>query len=274
MRLIDAGAFEHHAPLVQALVRTLVHPSGATGERLEELAEETPVALAMNGVSQAVMMATPADLEDFALGFALTEGWIDHRHQVLDLELEVQDQGIVVDLTTTAGCDHRQRARRRSMAGPTGCGLCGVDSLEQVQVRPPRCAQPRPPAIDLEPGALMRAAADLQAHQPLQARCGGLHAAAWCSLDGRLQLVREDVGRHNALDKLVGALLQRPSALDGGFVLMSSRCSFELVQKASAAGIGALACVSAPTAHAVRTAAACGVSLWAFVREGRASRYA
>ena len=270
MKPSEAEGFEPHASLVQLWVQPM---DGRAGQ-FEEVAEETPVALTLNGVSQAVMMATPSDLEDFAFGFALTEGWIDHRHQVLDVEIQPQDACVVVDLATTAACEHRQRARRRTMAGRTGCGLCGVESLQQMAVRgPARAAAPSTPD-DADPGAMVRASMAFQRHQHLQARCGGLHAAAWCGRDGEILLVREDVGRHNALDKLIGALLRQGAAPGAGFVLMSSRCSYELVQKASAAGIGALACVSAPTAHAVRTAAACGVSLWGFVREGRASRYA
>jgi FdhD protein len=264
----DAEGLAQHAPLVQVWVQ----PGQGAAGHFEEAAEETPVALALNGISQAVMMATPSDLGDFALGFALTEGWIDQRHQLLDVEVQVQEDGIVIDLATTAACDQRQRARRRSLAGRTGCGLCGIESLEQMNLQAPARSAALPTRIDL--GAVVHAAAGLRLQQPLQARCGGLHAAAWCDLGGEVLLVREDVGRHNALDKLIGALMRRDTALTAGFVFMSSRCSYELVQKVSAAGIGALACVSAPTAHAVRTAAACGVSLWGFVREGRASRYA
>jgi FdhD protein len=269
MKPCDAEGLQPHAPLVQVWVQ----PGESLAGRFEEVAEETPVALTMNGVSQAVMMATPSDLEDFAFGFALTEGWVDHRHQLLDVEIQATHEGAVIDLTTTAACDHRQRARRRSLAGRTGCGLCGVESLEQM--KPPRSARATAQApVAVDPDALARASLAFHRHQHLQARCGGMHAAAWCDRDGELLLVREDVGRHNALDKLIGALMREDAALDGGFVLMSSRCSYELVVKVSAARIGALACVSAPTAHAVRTAAACGVTLWGFVREGRASRYA
>jgi len=286
-----AEALETPAPLVRVWVQTLPGRAGrgeATAEAMaeeaaeeaaetiaEEIAEETPVALALNGISQAVMMATPADLEDFAFGFALTEGWIAQRHQLLEVDIQTHGDGVVVELTTTAACDHHHRVRRRSLAGRTGCGLCGVESLEQLRQPLRTSAGPtRATPIDLRADALARAAASLHRHQPLQARCGGVHAAAWCNLEGEVLRVREDVGRHNALDKLIGALLRSDAVLSDGFVFMSSRCSYELVQKLGAAGIGALACVSAPTAHAVRTAADCGVSLWGFVREGRASRYA
>jgi FdhD protein len=266
----DAEGLEQHAPLVQVWVQ----PGQGAAGHFEEAAEETPVALALNGISQAVMMATPSDLEDFALGFALTEGWLDQRHQLLDVEVQVQEDGIVIDLATTAACEQRQRARRRSLAGRTGCGLCGVESLHQLKPQAPARSAALPTRIDLDFGAVVRASTGFRLQQPLQARCGGMHAAAWCDLEGEVLLVREDVGRHNALDKLIGALMRQDAALTAGFVFISSRCSYELVQKISAAGIGALACVSAPTAHAVRTAAAGGVSLWGFVREGRASRYA
>ena len=268
MKPDDASGLDHPAPLLQVWAR----PAQGEG-RFEELAEETPVALAMNGISQAVMMATPADLEDFALGFALTEGWIDRPSQLLDIDVQVHAAGVALDLRTTARCDQRRRAQRRAFAGRTGCGLCGVESLAQLQGQGLATVTSAPVCVELDGETLAHAARHLGAAQALHARCGGLHAAAWCDRRGQLQQVREDVGRHNALDKLIGALLRSGAAPDEGFVLMSSRCSFELVHKVAAAGIGTLACVSAPTAHAVRSAAACGVARWGFVRDGRATRY-
>lgn len=241
---------------------------GAAG--VERVAVEMPVALSVNGISQAVMLATPHDLEDFALGFALNEGWIGSRHELLDVEARVLSDGIELALTVTAAREQQLKARRRQLAGRTGCGLCGLESLAQVHAVCP--APVKAPSLTAD--ALDRAVSALPAAQRMNAECGGLHAAAWCSLDGTLQFAREDIGRHNALDKLCGALARRGTAADTGFVLMSSRASFELVHKAAMAGVGALACMSAPSSLALDTARALGLHLWAFVREGRATRYA
>lgn len=244
-----------------------VRPRGAASD--EWIAVETPVALTVNGVSQAVMLASPADLDDFALGFALNEAWIGSRSELLDVEVLPQAEGLELALHVTAAREQQLKARRRLLAGRTGCGLCGLESLAQMSAVVP--APVRPPVLDA--GALDRALPALQAAQILNARCGGLHAAAWCQADGTLRLAREDIGRHNALDKLCGALARRNEDTAAGFVLMSSRASFELVHKAAMAGVGLLACVSAPSSLAVETAQRLGMQLWAFVREGRATRY-
>jgi formate dehydrogenase accessory protein FdhD len=245
-----------------------LRPPGAPAD--EEVAVEMPVALTVNGVSQAVMLATPADLEDFALGFGIAEGWFTSRRELLDVEVSAQPEGIELALTVTAACEQRLRARRRALAGRTGCGLCGVESLAQLGALQPAAAT----APSLAPGALARALAALPAAQPLNARCGGLHGAAWCLPSGELLLAREDIGRHNALDKLTGALARRDADPRDGFVLMSSRASYELVHKTAMAGAGLLACMSAPSSLAIETARRLGLQLWAFVREGRATRYA
>lgn len=235
----------------------------------EQVAVEMPVALTVNEISQAVMLATPADLEDFALGFALSEGWVRSRRDLLDVDVLPQPGGIELALRVTAACEQHLKTRRRLLAGRTGCGLCGLESLAQVGAVQPAPVQP--PA--LAAGALDRALAGLHSAQALNAHCGGLHGAAWCSPDGELLLAREDIGRHNALDKLAGALARSEVAPRNGFVLMSSRASFELVHKTAMAGIGLLACVSAPSSLAIETAQRLGLQLWAFVREGRATRY-
>lgn len=246
----------------------LLHPPAASTP--EWVAVETPIALTVNGVSQAVMLATPADLEDFALGFALNEGWITARGELLDVDVLTQHEGIELALTVTAAREQQLKARRRMLAGRTGCGLCGLESLAQVSaVEPPRVQAPV-----LAGDALDRALPALHTAQVMNARCGGLHAAAWCSPSGELHFAREDIGRHNALDKLCGALAHRGDDTSQGFVLMSSRASFELVHKTAMAGVGLLACVSAPSSLAMQTAQRLGLQLWAFVREGRATRYA
>jgi len=225
------------------------------------LAEEVPVALVFNGISHAVMMASPADLEDFALGFALTEGLLISAAELYGTELRTVAEGLEVHLEVAAACEWRLKERRRSLAGRTGCGLCGTDSLSQV-----RQALPAAPVVRLVPQALARAQRGLHAAQVAQQLTGATHAAAWCDLEGNVQLMREDVGRHNALDKLVGALVLAKLDASQGFIAITSRASFEMVQKAAMAGVGALAAVSAPTALAVNSAQACGLALAGFVR--------
>ncbi|KQV89007.1 formate dehydrogenase accessory sulfurtransferase FdhD [Pelomonas sp. Root1237] len=251
----------------EAALRTLKPLNTATDE---EVAAEVPVALTVNDISQAVMLATPADLEDFALGFGLAEGWFTSRRELLDVEIETRPEGIELALTVTAACEQRLKVRRRTLAGRTGCGLCGVESLALLGALQPAAVS----APTLAPQALDRALAALPAAQVLNARCGGLHGAAWCLPSGELLLVREDIGRHNALDKLTGALARCDADARKGFVLMSSRASFELVHKTAMAGVGLLACMSAPSSLAIATARGLGLELWAFVREGRATRYA
>lgn len=242
---------------------------GGAGSTADWLAQEVPVALVFNGLSHAVMMATPADLEDFARGFALSEGLIDRPEALYDIEVVALDTGIELRLQVSSACFHALKARRRTQAGRTGCGLCGVDSLAQVR-------QPLPavPPTAVAPAAMLRAQRELRERQPLQKLTGATHAAAWCAPDGTVRVSREDVGRHNALDKLIGALHRSGTApLGDGFACITSRASFEMVQKAAMAGMGALAAVSAPTALAVDTARQCGLLLAGFVRDDRLVAY-
>jgi FdhD protein len=227
-----------------------------TGEAvIWHVAEEVPVALTFNQRSSVVMMATPADLEDFAVGFAVTEDMVPEAAAIRGVTVLASANGYVVDVRADALT--ARASRDRAIAGRSGCGLCGVESLEDA-VRPPRLVPSRPvPAA----GAAARAFAALPARQPLNALNRSVHAAAWCGLDGAVLRVREDVGRHNALDKLVGSLLRDRVDTTTGFALLSSRCSFELVQKAAAAGIGVLATVSAPTTLALAMAAEAGMLL-------------
>ena len=253
-------------PTGHALLK--LRPPGTAAD--EWVAVEMPIALTVNGVSQAVMLATPADLEDFALGFALNEGWITSRRELLDMDVLTRPDGMELALRVTAAREQHLKARRRLLAGRTGCGLCGLESLAQIGAVQPAPVQ----APVLAEGALDRALAGLHAAQVLNARCGGLHGAAWCLPSGELLMAREDIGRHNALDKLAGALSHRDADPRDGFVLMSSRASYELVHKTAMAGAGLLACMSAPSSLAITTARCLGLQLWAFVREGRATRYA
>ncbi|MFY1915420.1 formate dehydrogenase accessory sulfurtransferase FdhD [Achromobacter xylosoxidans] len=238
----------------------------AEGDRL---AEETPVALEFNGISHATMLATPADLEDFAVGFSLSEDIIDSVADVRGIDVLPQCDGIVVQIEISSACEARLKSRRRAMAGRTGCGLCGVETLPEV-LRP---VAPVPAGAPLPVGAVLRAMRDMRARQALHDLTGATHAAGWADASGAVALVREDVGRHNALDKLVGALARQALSAAHGVVLVSSRASFEMVQKTAAAGVGILAAVSAPTALAVRLADSAGIALLGFLRDDDATLY-
>lgn len=235
------------------------------------LAEEVPVALEYNGVGHAVMMATPDALEELGLGFSVSEGIVADASEVLDLDLQRAPNGVRVAMRITAQRFDALKQRRRNLAGRTGCGLCGVDSLDQAL----RAVPPLPPMLHrLDPARLVAAMAALDDAQPLRRQTGATHAAAWMSPEGRLQSVREDVGRHNALDKVIGTLLFAGVDTGRGAALVTSRASVELVQKAASAGIGVLVARSAPTALAVRQAQALGLALAGFARDGRLVAYA
>jgi len=242
-------------------------------EGSELVADEVPVALVYNGITHAVMLASPLDLEDFALGFTLGERIVRHRRDVYDIEVDQTARGIAIDLRIASGAMARLKGGRMARLGKTGCGLCGVDSLdyfEQEACLPdPRLAQPAATTQRFAPAALHRAMDELAARQQLHHATGAVHAAGWAGRDGQLLCVREDVGRHNALDKLVGALARTDAALEEGFAVVTSRASFEMVQKAARAGFGLLAAISAPTALAVRMADGAGLTLAGFVRGGR-----
>ena len=238
--------------------------AGAIETGTDAVAVEVPVALSYNGVSHTVMLASPSDLADFALGFSLTEGIIAAPREMRDIEIELTEKGVVVQMTIASERFETLKDRRRSMAGRTGCGLCGTDSLDQV-VRP---LPPVTSAIRFSPDALQKATSDLGGWQSLQRETGATHAAAWMDRKGKILCVREDVGRHNALDKLIGALsIARTDFTVGGF-LVTSRASYEMVQKSVAAGAGLLAAVSAPTALAIERATAWNLTLVGFVRPG------
>lgn len=236
---------------------------GVAADANDALAEEVPVALVYNGISHAVMMATPADLEDFAMGFSLSEALVDHAGEVYGIDIEAGERGVAVQLEIATRAFVAMKERRRSLAGRTGCGLCGVDSLDQVY----RTLPPLPTAATLTAEAIRAALAALPSRQALNKVTGATHAAAWCDLSGAIAVAREDVGRHNALDKVIGALARTPSLRSGdGFALVTSRVSVEMVQKAAMAGATAIVGVSAPTAAAVRMAEGAGMVLVAFAR--------
>lgn len=243
-------------------------PQGGRGVE-DSVVEEVPVALVYNGISHAVMLATPTDLEDFALGFSLSEGLIASPAELLEVEISATPLGIELQLRVTAERFQGFKATRRQLAGRTGCGLCGRESLEQAILPVPQVAG----TLAVPAGALTRAIAALPEVQGLHRQSGGVHAAAWAGIDGEIHLVREDVGRHNALDKLIGALRRQRIDPAAGFALITSRASHELVHKAASAGIQLLAAVSAPTGMAVRNAEAAGMTLVGWLRGNGFSVY-
>ena len=239
-----------------------VLPNGASTPITEVIAEEVPVALVYNNISHAVMMATPADFTDFGLGFSLSEGILADKDELMDIGVAESAAGIEVRMAIALKRFRLLRERRRTLAGRTGCGICGVESLEQaVRPVPPVAATTAIPVDSIDD-----ALAELPQQQAVNRLTRSVHAAAWVNRAGRIQLAREDVGRHNALDKLIGAMAWRGLDPAEGFALITSRCSVEMVQKAAAVGIPVLVAISAPTALARRVAESCGLTLVALAR--------
>ncbi len=270
-------------PLESLPVQVFGEPLGSAPMRDDMLAAEVPVALVFNGVSHAVMMATPQALDEFALGFALSEGILDRAEDCRSVETVTVDAcaaglpagtpGVELRLEISTRSFERLKHRRRSLAGRTGCGVCGVESFAALDLSHQR-VPPRDWLGQVDLPTVLRAFAALPARQVLNAEAGALHAACWATLDGHLVEVLEDVGRHNALDKLIGRLA-RAGQLDApGFVLLSSRGSHELVRKCARVGLAALATISAPTAMGVRMAQASGQRLWGLCRAPRGVLYA
>ncbi|WP_405045367.1 MULTISPECIES: formate dehydrogenase accessory sulfurtransferase FdhD [Comamonadaceae] len=255
-------------------------PVDALAWQDDAVASEVPVALVFNGLSHAVMMATPSDLQAFALGFALSEGLIDSPADCRGIDVfsrngpQAGGGGVAceVHLEIATRCFARLKERRRALAGRTGCGLCGIDSLQALDLVPER-VRARSWAAALPAGVVLRAVATMPALQVLNAAAGALHAAAWATPEGELTDLLEDVGRHNALDKLIGRLALQGRSGEDGFVVMSSRASYELVRKCARLDIPLLATVSAPTSLAVDLAAQAGIALWGLCRPPRAVRY-
>lgn len=232
----------------------------------DSLAEELPVAFSYNGQTQAVMMSTPTDLENFALGFSLSEGIIEHASELYDLSvIDHGERGIELELHIHGARLDALKQQRRTMAGPSGCGLCGKDSLDQVMRDLPGVTPRSVPAAE----AVQSALDQLQQYQPVQQLTGAIHAAAWCDETGSIRQVREDVGRHNALDKLIGALHSEQINTEKGFLLLSSRASFELIAKAAQCDLGAMVTVSGASSLAVQQAKQYGIRLVGFARDGR-----
>lgn len=227
-----------------------------------DIAVEMPVALEINGFGYAVLMASPADVEDLAVGFALSDGLIDGPGDVAAIDRHDAPDGIILRLSVAPHLTDRLGERLRPRLSDSSCGLCGLENIAQVM-------RPLPPVeahCDADDSAIFRARAALAENQPLNRRTGAVHAAALAAPDGAIRIVREDVGRHNALDKLIGAMARGGLGWDGGFALMTSRCSFELVEKAVTAGCPLLVTISAPTSLALDRARAAGLRLVVLAR--------
>lgn len=256
----------HPAQRLRSAVRV---SAGVRTASVECVAEEVPVAMVYNGISHAVMLATPADLEDFGTGFSLAEGIVARAAEIHHIDTVAHADGIEVRMQVSNRAFEALKARRRSLVGRTGCGLCGVDSLGQVA----RAVKPvaAPPLVDET--AIHRAFVALGDGQALHALTGSVHAAAWSRADGTLFAVREDVGRHNALDKLIGAVALAGLDTAQGFAVVTSRASYEMVLKLASVGGGLLAAISAPTGLAIDLAGRAGITLCGFVRDGRMAIY-
>jgi FdhD protein len=230
-----------------------------------ELAEEAPVSVTFNGVAHVVMMMSPLDIADFVIGFSLTEGLIDQASDIEGIEICDVEFGLLADARIPSECFDRLARRRRNLPGQASCGICGIIELE--------AAMPELQAITSCPlfskTVILKAVDDLENHQPLQDRVQAVHTAAFVNKDGNILLAREDIGRHNALDKLIGALAQSELSPEDGFVLMSSRCSVELVQKTVKARIPLLASLSAPTTLAAGLARSSGLTLFSWAGRKR-----
>jgi FdhD protein len=238
----------------------------ADGERriIERMwVPEVPVALEFNGVAYAVMMATPADLQDFAIGFAIAEGLALDAAQIVEVAAIEVDKGWIVRTSIEGLGADKLGERVRSRVAESSCGLCGIENLEAIA-----CPLPHVPSHEgIAPAAIFRALSALRRHQALGRATGAAHAAAHVTVDGTITCVREDVGRHNALDKLVGARARERVSLSQGFILSTARCSYEIVEKAVKAGATTLVTVSLPTSMAVDRAQSAGLSLWALARD-------
>lgn len=237
--------------------------SGVASHVDDFVAEEVPVVLMYNGVSHVVMLATPTNLDDFALGFSLTEGIISQASELQSVKIYQRANGIEVQLKISDECFQHLASKGRNLTGRTGCGLCGSTTLKQA-IKPARSV-----TSDLKVTAmqLTNALRALPQQQQLNQLTGAIHAVTWVTLNDGLVELREDVGRHNALDKLIGALLKRHTDFSNGFMITTSRASYEMVQKATAVGVSILVAISAPTALAIRLAQESGLTLIGFARE-------
>jgi FdhD protein len=244
-------------------ISRLARRAGGTAAANRMVPEETPVAFSFAGTTHAVMMASPADFEDFALGFSLTEGIISSPEEVETIEVQDQGAGIDIQIRLKDSANRRFEARRRRLAGPVGCGLCGIESIEEAMRSVDKVAASK---LTLTAADIVRSVKLLSKVQPLHSETGAVHAAGFYLPGEGISLAREDVGRHNALDKLAGAMAKAGINGAAGAVVITSRVSVEMVQKTAAIGAPFIIAVSAPTALAIRTAQEAGITLVALVR--------
>ena len=260
----------HSSPLPAGIVELSVHrPPHITHATPDFLAEEVPVALVYNGISHVVMMASPKDLELFAIGFSLSEGIIDHPQEIYGMDVVQACNGLEVQIELSSRRFMGLKERRRALAGRTGCGVCGVEQLNDIG----KPVQPLPFTQTFDLANLDRALAHLHDFQPIGRLTGCTHAAAWVRPSGDLAGGHEDVGRHVALDKLLGHRAESEGAWQNGAALVSSRASYEMVQKAAMCGVEILFAVSAATTLAVDVAERCNLTLVGFCKPGRATVY-
>lgn len=257
----EAGTASQAASLCSELVDGTAHDArGKQSQVAWQIPLEVPVALLINSEPYTVMMATPDNLHEFGVGFVLAEGIVKKRTDIVGALAMPVENGYAVDVAINEDALAAARLPRRAIEGRSGCGLCGVENIaDVVRVTEPVAKTVRPSAA-----AILKAAAELPSRQPMNRLNHTVHGAAWVTLDGEVVMVREDVGRHNALDKLIGALFADKTKLvdlASGFVMMTSRCSFELVQKSATIGAGALVTVSAPTTLALEIARKAGMFL-------------
>jgi FdhD protein len=271
---------EHSPPASRAAPASLPSPvvtvevdrwqAGRIERATDAVADERPVAFKYHGVAHVVMLATPADLEDLAVGFTLSEAIVAAPAEIRAVTLKTVDAALEVDLDIAPERFAALLQRHRNLTGRTGCGMCGAETLADAIREPPALAA----GLELSSAGLQAALRSLASRQQLNAQTGSIHAAAWVVPAAGVTLLREDVGRHNALDKLIGALVRCGADLRRGYVIVTSRASYEIVQKAATVGIQAVVAVSAPTAFAIRSAEAFGLTLVGFARPDRHVIYA
>lgn len=247
------------------LCPVLVVQDGKYTEFSDKISAEVPIALVYNGISHVVLMATPADITELVLGFSLSEGIIEDAAQVYAIEIHTKNNGIIANIELASAAFVKLKNRRRQMSGRTGCGLCGIDSLSAVE--PKISAIQRQTNFNIN--AIRRALTDFNHHQTLHSQTGSVHGVAWAKPSGKIVTVREDVGRHNALDKIIGWGLHTKVDWKQGFVVLSSRASFEVVMKSALTGIGCVVAVSAPTSYAIDLAQKANITLVGFARHNR-----
>jgi FdhD protein len=259
------------AAAINVEARSFSYDAGAVGSRVTKaIAVEAPIEIVIGGTPYVVMMATPCDLEDFVYGFLMTEGVARRPDDIRGVETGPTDGGWRIDVALSAGSLQAHLARKRAISGRTGCGLCGVEDLKSLPAPQTKPSRRRP----IKPAAIGAAVRDLERHQPLNAETRAVHAAGWCDGEGRIVLMREDVGRHNALDKAIGALWRDGVDPEGGFFLVTSRCSFELVAKVAIFGARTLVSLSAATSFALEKSREFGIEVIAVARADKALSFA